>query len=212
MNANKLLAAQSAGIGGGAGGPAWPGGRARLGDGHQRRLPPALMAAMALALVVLIVMGVMVGSALGNGFGSMFTGNGGGLGGQAATVAPTPTATMTPSPTPSPTPLPPQNWLTVQPDNITLGCQKNKKTQYVRLSNQGDEPLGWQAQLPSYFPGVKVSPSSDTLEPNHSVNIAVTNTSQYVGVQNQITFVPTNADAGDPAVLHYSTEACAFNG
>jgi len=210
--ANQAWSGHSGGAGGGAGGPAWPGARAGSGgNGRQRGIPAPLMAAVALALVVLIVMAIVVASALGNGLGSIFSGGGGALFSHTATPAPTATATMTPSPTPSPTPAPPQNWLSVRPDSLNLGCHKNNKTQEVQLTNNGNEPLGWQAQLP-YFPGVKVNPSGSTLEPGSSVTIAVTNTSTIVSIQNQIKFVPTNNDAGEPARVNYATQACSFSG
>jgi serine/threonine protein kinase len=194
--------------GGGAGNPAWPGAR-RAGGGSSPRpggISAALLAAVALALVVLIIMGIMVGSALGNTFGSNFTSllpvtrN--------ATPLPTPTATVTPTPSPSPTPTPPPNWLNAQPDSIQLGCHHNK-TGYIVLTNQGPSPLGWVAQVPpDFFSGIMVSPTSGTLDQRGSVKITVTNTASLVDRSGNITFNPTNGDAGAAAVVNYSANAC----
>ena len=194
---------------GGPGGPAWPSARS-AGAGKApppRGVSAALLAAVGVALIVLVVMGVVVASALGGGLGDAFTG-GGPFARATATLAPTPTATMTPTPTPSPTATPPANWLSAQPDSLYLTCQKTKKTQYVRLTNQGNTEIGWVVQLPSFAAGVKVSPQSGTLDPGRTVSIAVTNTSTFVPRQNQISFMPDNAEAGAPAVVNYATEGC----
>ncbi|HEX8730731.1 MAG TPA: hypothetical protein VF725_01615, partial [Ktedonobacterales bacterium] len=189
---------------GGGAGAAWP--RPRASGG----ISPGLLAAVAAALVILIAMGVMVGSALGNTLGSNFNSLVPGAG--ATTSHATPTPTVTPTPSPSPTPTPPANWLSVQPNSIHLGCQKNQKATVVQLTNQGDQPLGWQAQVPDFFAGISVTPNQGTLGPQKSVNIKVTNTTTFGGRQGQVTFNPTDDNAGDPATLNYSTDACLGGG
>ena len=174
---------------------------------RQPGLTTALIAAVALALVVLVVMGVVVANALGSGIGATLLGGSPSRPAVVATLTPTPTATLTPTPSPTPSPTPPVNWLSVQPDALTLTCQKNQKTQYVHLTNLGPSALGWVARLPD-FAGVKVSPSSGTLEAGGSVTISVTNTTTFIGRQSQFQLMPTNVDAGAPATVSYSTEAC----
>ncbi len=195
---------------GGAGATAWPGARVAGGGGRRQpqRFPAALLAAVGLALVVLVIMAVVVANALGGSLGAALGGNGGNGGANlpAATVAPTATATATATPVPTATP-PPTNWLSVQPDSLDLTCVKSKKTQYVHLKNQGPTALGWIAQLPG-IPGITVRPMSGTLSSGKSVTISVTNTSIFLSRQSQITFTPTDADAGAPAVVSYATQGC----
>ncbi|MDE3229671.1 MAG: hypothetical protein KGO05_07300, partial [Chloroflexota bacterium] len=189
---------------GGGAGSAWP--RPRASGG----ISPGLLAAVAAALVILIAMGVMVGSVLGNTLGSNFNSLVPGAG--AATTRATPTPTVTPTPTPSPTPAPPANWLSVQPDSIKLGCKNNQKSAVVQLTNQGNDKVDWQAQVPDYFAGISVSPNNGTLDAGQSVNIKVTNTTLIGSNQGQISFVPGNDNAGDPAPLNYTTNSCFGGG
>ncbi|HEX8996800.1 MAG TPA: protein kinase [Ktedonobacterales bacterium] len=216
-DSNRIWSPQSAtggaggGAGGGAAGVAWPGARPRGGGmlPQRRGIPAALVAAVCLALAVLVVMAVIVGNALGaGGLGAL-----GGPSGQTGALG-RPTATVTATPSPSPTATLPPNWLSADPTTLSLGCTKKNKTLYVHLTNSGDTHIDWIVQLPDN-PGIKVSPQSGGLDAGKTVTITVNNTSTVFNggpANDQFSFVPNDSDAGDPAVVTYSTQACVFGG
>ncbi len=185
--------------------PAWPGparGTARAG-GQGARLSPMLVAAIGAALIVLLAMAVVLGGLIGgeNPLAALI--------GPAptATASDTPTPTVTPSPTPSPTPAPPANWLSADPTSISLGCNGPRRTQYISLTNNGPDKLGWQESTPTLVAGITVKPTSGTLGPGRKVTIAVTNTITYFPHQGEMDFIPTGdnaASAGDTLVVSYS--------
>ncbi|HEY7850751.1 MAG TPA: serine/threonine-protein kinase, partial [Ktedonobacterales bacterium] len=197
-------AAQSAA--GGTGATAWPSARTGAGRPRQPGIPAALLAAIGVALVVLIIMGVVVASALGGSLGQLL--NGTSPSGGVSAVAPHPTATMTATPAPTPTATPPANWLTATPDSLDLTCKSPKKTQYVRLSNQGPGSVQWTAQLTDGSSGVKLSATHGTLNVGKSTSISVTNTSLVENHQGEIDFTPQSDGAGAPAPVTYTTQAC----
>jgi hypothetical protein len=186
--------------------PVWPGpGQRSAQAGAQKTtLSPALVAAIGVALVVLLAMAVTLGGLIGGGnpLGAFVA--------PTATATITPLPTATPSPTPSPTPTPPPNWLSVSPVTVTLGCNNgSKKTQYVHLRNNGPAPLGWYVQIQSFGgDGVTVKPQRGTLQPGRAISIAITNTSLFIGHSGELDFVPTDQNAGIPAVVDYNASGC----
>jgi len=198
------------GLGGAAGAAAWPGARPRGMAGAQGRsgVSPALLAAIGAALVILVIMAVVVGSALGDSLGTVFGGPGSSGGPKVAGPSPTPTLTATPTVTPSPT-VPP-NWLTATPASLNLGCDSNgsnAKTQYVTLTNNGSFSVKWSAQVTDR--GISLSSSKGSIGVGRSVSIRVTNTSLIDSHSGEIDFNPQSDNAGEPAVVTFSTQACA---
>ncbi len=187
---------------------AWPvPARGAAGNTPGATLSPALVAAIGVALVALLAMAVTLGGLLGgnNPLGAFLPGIG-----PRATATITPSPTATPSPTPSPTPPLPANWLSAQPSSISLSCKGAKQTQYVTLTNNGNDKLEWteSTQTNSILVGVSVNPNDGTLEPGHSVNIAVNNSKTWLpGNSGQLDFSPSGDNAGiagDTAVVNYS--------
>ena len=201
---NQAMAAQGA-VGGAAGAAAWPGARPRGVAGEQRRssVPPALFVAMGAALVILVVMAVVVGSALGDSLGTAF----GGGPSSPVVAGPSPTATMTPTPTVTPSPTVPPNWLVATPDSLALTCDSDGKTQDVTLTNQGYSSVKWSAQTTDS--GIKLSSSGGRIGSGRTITIAVTNNSYFEQHQGEIDFIPQSDNAGDPAVVTFTTQACA---
>ena len=205
---NQSFATPNA-LGGAAGAAAWPGARPRGMVGGQGRsgVSPALLAAIGAALVILVIMAVVVGSALGDSLGTVFGGPGS-SGPKVAGPSPTPTLTATPTVTPSPT-VPP-NWLTATPDSLNLGCSSDgsdAKTQYVTLTNGGTSSVKWSAQVTDS--GIRLSTTHGSVGVGRSIRIAVTNTSLIDSHSGEIDFNPQNDNAGEPAVVTFSTQACA---
>jgi hypothetical protein len=183
---------------GGSGPPQWPGAgmwaHPPAPQRRRRRNWLAIVSAVAAVLLMLIVLrGLATGSPRNAGFGE-----------PSSAVRPTPTATHTPSPTPTPTP--PPNWLSVKPSHISLACG-GTKTVKVTLRNLGDGDTNWFAAAP-FLGGVSVSPLFGPLPSRNSLTITITNTSAFIGHDDKIQFKPDNKDAGDPAVLSYTTQPC----
>ncbi|HEY8326305.1 MAG TPA: protein kinase [Ktedonobacterales bacterium] len=189
---------------------AWPGARPRGGAGGQRRpgISPALLAAIGAALVMLVIMAVVVGNALGDSLGTAFGGPGHSSG--PVLARPSPTATMTPTPTVTPSPTVPPNWLTATPDSLSLTCDSSGKMQVVTLTNQGPSSVKWSAQMTDS--GVKLSSSKGSIPASRSIRISVTNNSIVQSHSGEIDFTPQSEDAGSPAVVTFTTQACGLFG
>jgi hypothetical protein len=121
------------------------------------------------------------------------------------------TATATASPTAS------AGWLQVTPSSVQLGCANGQQTQYVILQNTGATAVRWTVSfsLRTDQAGVTVSPYHGTLAAGASLPLRVQNTTStsdqqaVAGQQGTISFSPTTEQAGAPATLSYTTEACS---
>ncbi|HEX8983495.1 MAG TPA: hypothetical protein VF792_12025, partial [Ktedonobacterales bacterium] len=199
---------------------AWPGASARgAGAAPERKLSPALIAAVTAAIIVLVAVAVVAASALGSTLGAM-AGGPGTAGAGLGAIHGTPTATATPSPTPSPTPLPFR--LTVSLSSVSLNCSKGK-TKNVTLTNRGGSKVDWTAQInpsdnSSGNPGITVSPDHGDLDPGSHSTVAISNTTSIVngfnGVSGTIDFTPSNSTngSGQPVTVSYVAQGCVVSG
>jgi len=110
----------------------------------------------------------------------------------------------------TPTPRTATDWLQVTPTTVSLGCDNGQQTQFVVLANQGPEQVQWQADLPGSGDqaGVSVSPDHGQLRSGASIAVRLQNRSHDNGQQGTIRFEVSPEDAGSPASLNYTTEAC----
>jgi hypothetical protein len=117
---------------------------------------------------------------------------------------------MTPTPTVTPSPTVPPDWLSATPDSLALTCDSSGKTQVVTLTNQGPSSVKWSAQTTEA--GVKLSSLKGSIGAGRTTKITVTNNSIVQSHSGEIDFAPESEDAGSPAVVTFSTQACGIFG
>ncbi|HEX5572080.1 MAG TPA: hypothetical protein VFX31_11860, partial [Ktedonobacterales bacterium] len=91
--------------------------------------------------------------------------------------------------------------------SLALTCDSDGKTQDVTLTNQGYSSVKWSAQTTDS--GIKLSSSGGRIGSGRTITIAVTNNSYFEQHQGEIDFIPQSDNAGDPAVVTFTTQACA---
>lgn len=192
--------------------PEWPAGGAR-DDPPPGRPPRSLgrwrVGGLVAAIGIVLVMAFLLGGLAGAVPGWLL----GGGPGPVTHVNPTATATATATPTvmPTPTATPVVNWLSVSPASVSLGCGAQTKSTRVLLRNLGPSATSWSAAY-NWLGGISVSPTSGTLESGQSATIKLTNTTLSwfggSGKHDFIEFRPGSPDAGVPASVSYTTQAC----
>jgi hypothetical protein len=121
-------------------------------------------------------------------------------------VIPSPTATVTPTPTPTDTPVL-DSWLVVSMSNIQLSCFLFNKMHIV-LENQGAETVDWK--VTQHGGGTLTeSPNHGNLGPNDVVDVVVTVTRAKGNQSGELDFIPSNPQAGPPAVVKYNILGCS---
>lgn len=115
-----------------------------------------------------------------------------------------PTATALPTPTPT---LPP-NWVRVSPTSLSLTCKGKSNQAQITIRNLGNAVLEWHVEAPG-FSGLQFSRMDGELASGKSVAVTVKDVS-WLGQQGTFTVVPDTDDAGDPATINYTAEACPW--
>jgi len=129
------------------------------------------------------------------------------VGAPTATVRPTPTATFSPTPSPTDTPVL-TGALSASPSSLDLSC--SAPTASIILTNTGNHRVSWQASMSSG--GIAIQPKSGRLSAGEHVAIRVTMTLNIAKQSGAITFSPTSANGGQPAVVEYTTSPCTVGG
>lgn len=188
------------------GAPQWP--LPSRGGGDGRRGPRKRLGIVPIGLGLLaLVLTILLATTAYNVAASFATRTGGSAPGvgNAATATPLPTATPKPTATPFPT-----DWLSISPNNISLDCHGDGRSTTVILTNNGPHSVQWRSTVTKSFGSseVSLSPNNGKISSGKSVTIAVTNNSRLLEHSGQVQFSAQSTDAGQPAILSFTTGSC----
>jgi len=108
-------------------------------------------------------------------------------------------------------PTPSEDWLQVTPKSVQLGCEGDEATEFVVLTNTGQEEVQWEAviSVSADQVGIEVDPMQGDLSEGSSVTVQIHNTAHADAQQGEIRFDPDPSSAGAPSTLDFTTSSCS---